>query len=537
MDVSENLSNRANRLTVPETNGFRIHLINPANVRSGFAVMTPRWMPVLAAATPSPWINRLRLCDMAVDQLDYGTIKDQDLVGLSLHTLNAARGYEIIRSIKACSKATVAVGGVHVTVCPDEALEFGADAVVTGDGERIWPDVVNDFAAGRMKQCYDGGRIASDLFISAPRWDLTNHRRYMMATVQTTRGCPEKCTFCSVWRTDGRTVRFRTLDDTIGEINNLHRFGFRMIVLADDNFFAVGAGNESQRELILKDRMELMRRLEFETPSDLTFLTQTTIRTAEDETFMNAMRRARIRGVLIGVESIDSKTLASLNKTFNKSGLDLVDAVDRIQRHGIYVLGSYIVGLAQDDANTPARMLEIAQKSNMALAQFVQYTFFPGTVDHNMLARGKHALTLVPGFERFWLVKARERKFLIHPTLTERQIRAAMSYLWDGFYSTNAVIRRGLRLGLRSARHLFAYLVFCKFYKRVYAGYGMSADSARTVEVGWFTRWLGQHTVQSLKGPLNAPASSNVSAPLSHELPPGLTTRDGRAKHNSSALS
>ena len=137
---------------------------------------------------------------------------------------------------------------------PDEALEEGgAHAVVAGgDGDQVWPEVLADCETATLKSHYDGGRIDGARFMPA-RWDLAPKGRYMWASVQTVRGCPKHCSFCSVWRTDGQTPRNRTVTDVMGEIVELRRRGFRFIALADDeNFYPVsasgsGAGGTAER--------------------------------------------------------------------------------------------------------------------------------------------------------------------------------------------------------------------------------------------------------------------------------------------------
>jgi tRNA A37 methylthiotransferase MiaB len=502
----------------------KIHLINPAHVCSGFAIMTPRWLAVIAGATPASWQERLRVHDLSLDELDLSSIDAGDLVGISLHTLNARRAYELIREIKSKSQVTVVAGGVHTTIFPDEVLDQGADAVVVGDGDHIWSEIVADYERGSLKRVYEGGRVASSLFVGNPLWRALDHSRYMMATVQTTRGCPENCTFCSVWRTDGREVRFRTVDDTIREVRDLYDLGFRLIVLADDNFYAVGSKNESARASITTERMELMRRLADETPPDVTYLTQTTIRTADDPEFMAAMKRARIRAVLVGIESIDEKTLAAIHKSFNKQGFEIAEAVKRLQSYGIFVLGSHIVGLGSDDGDTYPMMLSIAKDSGMFLAQFVLYTCFPGTVDYEMMTRGKHSHRFKPGYERYWLLDTHGEVPNIHPTMSEQQLLGAVARLWGSFYTVPQIIRRGWRLGLKSPTRMLTYLIFSQFYKRVYYGYGMAADSVRTVRAGRLTRWLGRLAIRALKG---SPGRGDVVAEHASSRPTVLTGADG----------
>ena len=129
-------------------------------------------------------------------------------VGLGIHTGNALRGYEIGTQARARG-ATVIYGGIHATLYPEEAQSLGgAHAVVKGDGDLIWPVVLDDAARGTLQPIYEAGRIDADQFVAA-RWELLPDGRYMWGSVQTVRGCPKHCSFCSVWRTDGQKPRQR----------------------------------------------------------------------------------------------------------------------------------------------------------------------------------------------------------------------------------------------------------------------------------------------------------------------------------------
>ena len=296
----------------------RVHLVNPSTKSFGVAVITPRWLYVLASATGTRWGDP-RIVDETLDPLDLGTIASGDVVGIGIHTGNARRGYEIGREARQRG-AWVVYGGIHATLFPDEAAAHGmAHAVVRGDGDLVWPSVVEDCLAGAPRAVYEGGRIAGDQFASA-RWDLLPRGRYMWASVQTVRGCPKHCSFCSVWRTDGQEPRQRGVDRVIREIVELRRLGFRFIALADDNFYPVTLTDLAQakrrangsrlRELeaLRAERFELMTRLA-ELPDDLVLYTQITMEAAEDPTFLDAMRRAKIRGALVGVESVSVEGL------------------------------------------------------------------------------------------------------------------------------------------------------------------------------------------------------------------------------------
>src|SRR5437867_295643 len=217
--------------------GPRVHLINPSHVSFGVAVITPRWLYVLAAATGTEWGDP-NIIDETIKQFDPATIGAGDVVGIGIHTGNALRGYEIGRLARERG-AWVVYGGIHATLYPDEAREYGgAHAVVRGDGDVVWPRAVSDCLAGAPQPLYEGGRIGGGEFMSA-RWDLLPPNKYMWASVQTVRGCPKHCSFCSVWRTDGQEPRQRQVDRIVREVVELRRLGFRFIALADDNFYPV----------------------------------------------------------------------------------------------------------------------------------------------------------------------------------------------------------------------------------------------------------------------------------------------------------
>ncbi len=297
---------------------MRVHLINPSDTAFGTAVITPRWLFVLAGATPREFGDPI-LCDETVEALEPSTIHPGDVVGIGIHTGNALRGYALGRLAKERG-AFVIFGGIHSTLFPEEAFERGgADSVVRGDGDLAWGQALRDYQAGSVKRIYDGGRIEANQFKPA-RWDLLNRSQYMWASVQTVRGCAKHCSFCSVWRTDGQRPRQRPSDPIIEELVELRRLGFRFIALADDNFYPVSLNDVrlaerqnnvarvEQLKAIRAERFDLMERLA-ELPKDMVFFTQITMEAAEDSEFLDAMRKARIKGALVGVEAVTEEGL------------------------------------------------------------------------------------------------------------------------------------------------------------------------------------------------------------------------------------
>jgi radical SAM superfamily enzyme YgiQ (UPF0313 family) len=368
----------------------RVHLINPSEVSFGTAVITPRWLYVLAAATPMSFGDPY-LVDETLTAVDPAQIQPGDIVGIGIHTANALRGYKIGK-IARDRGAYVVFGGIHATLYPNEAHELGgAHAVVKGDGDVAWSMVLADCSRGIPLLVYEGGRIEASAFLPA-RWDLVPRKSYMWASVQTVRGCPKHCSFCSVWRMDGQRPRQRSSDVVIEEIVQLRRLGFRFIALADDNCYPVtltdlrlaeeqhNTARLNELKTIRAERFSLMERLA-QLPPDTIFFTQITMEAAEDPEFLDATQAAHIKGALVGVESVTPEGLKDVYKEFNCAEEDLVNRLRTFRRHGVYVLGSFIFGLPSDRPETFDATAAVAAQAEIAFAQFVMLTPYPGTVD------------------------------------------------------------------------------------------------------------------------------------------------------------
>jgi radical SAM superfamily enzyme YgiQ (UPF0313 family) len=483
---------------------MRVHLVNPSDVSFGIAVITPRWLYVLAAATPDSY-GPPEIADETLEPFDPAAVAAGDLVGIGIHTGNALRGYAIGRMARARG-ATVVFGGIHATLYPEEArLHGGAHAVVKGDGDLIWSKVLDDARGGRLEPLYDGGRVEGDSFAPA-RWDLLPAGRYMWASVQTVRGCPKHCSFCSVWRTDGQKPRQRGVDQVVSEIVALRRQGFRFIALADDNFYPVTLGDidaaamqgNTSRLHTLSDlrqqRFELMDQLA-SLPDDLVFYTQITMEAAEDPAFLTAMRRARIRGALVGVESVTGEGLKSVYKDFNLAGDALVARLQVFRRHGVHVLGSFIFGLPTDSAGTFDTTAEVAERAGIAFAQFLMLTPFPGTVDfarwEQSVAAEAPQVGAVP-LARYWLSPPSERPrvYSPHPTMSAEEIRRRTQQTWDRFYGLRMTWRRSSCV--RSLKGRLAFVLISKLYRQMYANTGIATDSARVARSARWARWLAR---------------------------------------------
>jgi radical SAM superfamily enzyme YgiQ (UPF0313 family) len=481
-----------------------VHLVNPSHLSFGVGVITPRWLFVLAGATPASHGDP-RITDETLEPFEIDGVQRGDMVGLGIHTGNALRGYEI-GTLARARGATVIYGGIHATLYPEEAHSLGgAHAVVRGDGDVVWPLVLDHAARGTLQPIYEAGRVDADQFVAA-RWALLPEGRYMWGSVQTVRGCPKHCSFCSVWRTDGQKPRQRRVDAVVQEIVQLRQRGFRFVALADDNFYPValadlamaerqqnGARLEQLRAL-RAERFELMERLS-ELPSDMVFFTQITMEAAEDVAFLDAMRRARIKGALVGVEAVTPEGLKDVYKSFNDHGDALVERLRTFRDHGVHVLGSFIFGLPSDRPSTFEATADIADRAGLTFAQFVMLTPYPGTVDFQAWEKrvGPDAESIdgIP-VTRHWLIPQAQRPkvYTPHPVMTADEIRRRTQAVWDQFYSLPRIWARSRCTPTLRAR--LAFVLISKLYRQMYANTGIATDSARVSRANRWARLIAR---------------------------------------------
>jgi radical SAM superfamily enzyme YgiQ (UPF0313 family) len=482
----------------------RGNLVNPSDNSFGTAVITPRWLFVLAAATPQIAGDPI-LVDESLEQIVPETIQAGDIVGISVHTGNALRGYAVGKMARSRG-AWVIYGGIHATLFPEEALERGeGHAVVTGDGDVAWGKVVTDCLAGKPGRIYEGGRIGGSEFLAA-RWDLMNPDKYMWASVQTIRGCPKHCSFCSVWRTDGQKPRQRSHQKVVDEIVELRRIGFRFIALADDNFYPVtftdlrlareqnNTAKVEELTAIRAERFHLMEELA-KLPRDMVFYTQMTMEAGEDTEFLDAMRKANIKGALVGVEAVTPEGLKAVFKDWNYSGDALARQLQTFKEHGVHVLGSFIFGLPTDRPATFDATVEMALKAGVTFAQFVMMTPFPGTVDFGRWEKEQAENPAMVGdvpITRYWLIpsEVRPKMFTPHPTMSSDEIRERTQKVWDRFYNWGSIWQRSACTP--NLRSRIAFMFLSKLYRQMYAGTGISTDSARRKKSKAWARWTAR---------------------------------------------
>jgi radical SAM superfamily enzyme YgiQ (UPF0313 family) len=345
----------------------KLVLVNPVNpVRTGLTVnrssrFPPIGLGIVAALTPEHW--DVELVDENWEPFIY---RDADLVGITAFTAAANRAYEIAAVYRERG-VPVVMGGIHASMCTEEALRF-VDAVVVGEAEAAWPQVVADVEAGRIQQVYQGEW--TDLVgVPRPRRDLF-HPGYMFASVQTSRGCPMDCEFCSVTAFNGQRYRRRPPEDVLDELETIPH---NMLFFVDDNI--IGYGKKSREQALAIFRGMVEREL------DKWWFCQASLNFADDDEVLYWAGRAGCNMVFLGLEAEEVDALAEVNKRLNlQRGVESYEeAFRRIHRAGIAVLGAFIFGM---DGDTPEKLRRRAAYMVQSRLDVMQKTFLtplPGT--------------------------------------------------------------------------------------------------------------------------------------------------------------
>lgn len=288
------------------------------------------------------------------------------MVGITAFTASANRAYEIA-SIYRQQGVPVIIGGIHASMCPKEALRF-ADAVVVGEAEAVWPRVIADVDAGCLQQIYKGDW--SDLLgMPSPRRDLFNPG-YMFASVQTSRGCPMDCEFCSVSAFNGRRYRRRPSGEVLAELETIPE---KMIFFVDNNIIGYGKDSREQALEIFKGMVE--RKL------NKWWFCQASLNFGDDDEVVSWASRAGCKMVFLGLEAEQVDALEEVHKQLNiNRGIDYYShAFRRINRAGIAVLGAFIFGM---DGDTPDKLQQRADymvNHDIDVMQTTVITPLPGT--------------------------------------------------------------------------------------------------------------------------------------------------------------
>jgi len=414
---------------------MRLYLINPSNpLVSIVKVKESRWnryrvwkplsLMVLAGLTPPEWETSIMDENLGVP--DYPAMPRPDLVGITAFTSQANRAYEVADHFRRLA-VPVIMGGIHATMCLDEVLEH-VDSVVTGEADGVWQQVLEDARQGCLKRRYDGG-FAEMTDVPPARHDLLS-RGYAFGAIQTTRGCPLNCSFCSVTAFNGAHYRQRRIPDVVREFQSIHE---RLVLVVDDNLIGTRPEHIARAKDLFRALAGVNLRKEW--------IAQATINFADDEELLALAAKAGCSGVFIGFESPSPEGLREYGGKFTLlKDRDIRASVRRIQRHKILVAGSFIIGLDVDEPGIGSRIAEAARKYGVDNLNVLFLTPLPGTrLWDQMKSQGRIPLNVFPQDWRYYTLTYPVARYK-HLSLDD--IIREMTSCNETFYSAPRIFHR-----------------------------------------------------------------------------------------------
>ncbi len=416
-----------------------VNVTNKKNYWNKYRVWKPLGLLVLAGLTPPGW--DITVVDENVDHPDYSLMPRPDLVGLSAFTSQAPRAYELAEDFRSLG-VPVVMGGIHATMRQEEASER-VDVVVTGEAESVWGQVLEDAARDTLKPVYSGGHEEMDRTPPA-RHDLLPEG-YHFGSIQTTRGCPLNCSFCSVSPFNGRKYRRRSNEDVIAEFRLIRE---KLVLIVDDNLI----GTRPDHIARVKDLFRTM----IDADLGKKWVCQATINMADDDELLRLARDAGCIGAFIGFESTTDEGLAEVHKKYNiQKDRDFRASVRRIQSYNITVAGSFIMGLDVDRAGIGRNIADTANQYGVDILNVLFLTPLPGTVLWNkMEEEGRIVANRFPEDWRYFTLTLPVGRY---KHLTQNEILEEMSTCVRRFYSMRGILRRVVR-NLWNRQHPFLTL-------------------------------------------------------------------------------
>lgn len=425
---------------------MKIRLIDPASeeslLRHSRRELKTLWfahlsLTTLAALTPEG--IDVAITDENVDPVDFE--EDVDLVGITGMTIHAQRAYEIAQPFRQRG-IPVVMGGPHASALPEEAKAH-MDAVVIGEAEDVWKDVLADAKRGSLNPFYQAKEFCSMNDAVHPRLDLLKKGAYMTTScVQTSRGCPFQCDFCYVTRFFGNTYRCRPVDEVIEEIKGLKD---DFIVLVDDNI----TGNSSYARELFTKLIPLKKQ----------WAGQSSITIAKNDELLRLAAKSGCVSLFLGIESLSPENLRAVRKSFNKVN-EYEDSLKMIHDHGIMVLAGLIFGFDYDDEGVFERTVRFCEKTKIEAPCFFVLTPIPGTPFYDRMEAEDRIL------HKDWS-KYTGAEVVYRPKLmTEETLENGFNWACREAYSYSSIIKRLVHPQQRFFTRIATNLVFRKVANR-----------------------------------------------------------------------
>ena len=418
---------------------LKIRLIEPSRYRGGTLqrvkrlLFPPLTLPLVAGLTPDDF--DVSIHNDSFEEVDFD--EKVDLVGLTAYTAQALRAYEIADEYRRRG-VHVAMGGIHASMLPDEAAAH-VDTVFVGEAEETWPQFLDDFTRGQAEARYQSEKLPELTGLPVPKFSLMDLSRYVccrtdgvmrllptpVLPVQTARGCPHGCEFCSVTALNGRKFRTRPIEDIVREIR---ASGARSCMFVDDNIFSIPRRAKELFEALI--------------PLNISWHGQGTIDAARDPELLQLARRSGLTVLFIGLESLSVKALKAMGKTQNVVA-DYGKHLQAFRRAGISVMASMIFGFGPEEPEVFDRTYDFLTANRVSYAAWWPLTPFPGTGLFDRL-KGEGRLKQ----DTWWLDPSAGSELVDFKftglDMGEETFRARFNRAYRRFYSLGGIFRRVL---------------------------------------------------------------------------------------------
>ena len=413
---------------------MRIYFVSPThyNADGGLHKTTRYWtsaltLPYLKALTPSQ--HEVSFVDELMQDVDLD--HECDIVGITAMGPQIARAYDLAREFRARGRRVV-LGGTWVTLTAEESLKH-CDAVVAGEAEQVWPQLLADFSEGRSRGIYRAEQWGS--LAGLPRIDYATlpllkreafrssrlYRMYFHWPVVFSRGCPHPCEYCAVQTYYQRSYRTRPVDDVLADLEAIRAYGGRRILFLDDNPIAHP-----------EKAKELFRAM---IPLKLKWASQSTINIARDPELLDLAARSGCVSLSIGLESINEESLAGVHKEFNQAPRFTRD-LGALRARGIQVIALIMVGLDGDTPDTFGRTLRFLIDNKVSFLKLFTPCPYPGTKYYDDMAKAGRIL------DGNW-ARYDYGSPIIQPThMTPDEMIDGFKYIYQGFYSARSILKR-----------------------------------------------------------------------------------------------
>jgi radical SAM superfamily enzyme YgiQ (UPF0313 family) len=409
----------------------KLVLINPVNPnRKGLSETRsssypPLGLGIIAALTPDNW--DIKIIDENFEKFQF---EEADLVGITAFTAAINRAYEIAEVYRKKNIHTV-IGGIHASMLPEEAGQF-VDTVVKGEGESVWPQLIKDFENNEIKPLYTGNKRDMEN-IPFPRNDLF-HKNYIFTSIQTARGCPMDCEFCSVTPFSGKFYCQRPIKDVLDELEKAPK---KLVCFVDDNI--LGYGKKAEQRAIELFKGIIDRKL------DIQWFSHASINVVENEEVVKLAAESGCRAFFIGIEAETMDALHEINKYMNvKKVQDKYKHVYRkLHKYGIVVVGAMIYGMDTDTKKDLKKRRQYMIRSGIDIMQALPLTPLPGT---RLLERlKKENRLLLNNYPDDW-EKHDVTEVVFKPgKMSETELQETMDKIWSRMYNMKIVLYKAIK--------------------------------------------------------------------------------------------